>query len=163
MPFSPANSGMQTQPEITRAAKYSFNWASGVVQRARQSHWRGWEILDAFLGLSDAQLAYLIACNAPEWAHIRNLGHLLDKWACHQEIVNPKALLTTHPSTRIFEAAVEVYRYTLPDNLKGYLTDRIKRLKLEEQVKKGPPPTGGGGLFRVGALGYIDCADLDSR
>mgnify|MGYP001568845608 CR=1 FL=1 len=145
MPLSTAsNSNQPSGAPKRRIATYSFSWAATIVQRARDSHPRGWEILDPILRLRNAQLAFLIASNSPEWPQIRSLAKQLDVWAIKQALVNPKQALSP---LLALDSVLRLSQKTLISPLFSYLTANLKELTLEEQLKEGPGPSGPGQPF----------------
>lgn len=135
MPFSPASPSLPTiQERDKRIPVYSFSWASAIMAKAIESRARVWKDLLAFLGLSERQCAYLIACNDPAWPFIRTLSHTLDKWQARLTLYSPKIPEIT---IQLFSTLWSVHKNLCPESMKPYLTARIKQLTLEEQVKKG--------------------------
>lgn len=112
-------------PASHRTPKYSFAWAATIVRQARQSHARGWDILDRFIGLSDRQLAYLIACNAPEWPFIRRLVHVIDNWDHRQARFGPTPLVWDKNMLLNALSATDISA----EKLVSYLTAQINRLE----------------------------------
>lgn len=121
-------------PAPSRVPIYSFSWSASVVERARKSYARAWQILDGILGLSERQLAFLIACNAPEWAQIRTLTHTIDRWLRQQERCNPGVTMST---IQLLSNLLRIHKNSLGVSLYQYLTDKLAALILEEQVKEG--------------------------
>lgn len=77
------------------------------------------------LGLTNKQLAKLIAEGRPEWPQLRRMLQVMDNWdsrspGCWNSYTNVKYLILGKP-------------FILSDNLKTYLTGRIHELKLKEQ------------------------------
>jgi len=135
MPFFPASSNSSEASSTSkRTAIYSFTWASTIVEKAIQSHPRAWEILKGFVGISDHQLAYLVACNDPAWPWLRSVSHTIDKWRSRQRDSRGNELNFT---IQTLSALFDVHKKTCPESLKGYLTDRISDFRLEEQEKRG--------------------------
>lgn len=131
MPFSPAISSNSTICERShREAKYSFDWALTIIQRAQRSHARAWEFLGPILGLSTRQLSFLLACDAPEWPYIRSLAQLLDKWITRQENLRPGSSSTIEIRAGFLSGlANQVKKCPFPP-LKSYLTARINDFTL---------------------------------
>jgi len=127
-----------------RVATYSFEWAASVVRHARESHPRGWEILDRILRLPNSKLAFLLASNSPEWPQIRSLAKQLDVWATKQNLIKPGYKISHRMA---LECVVWGSRKTLLPPLYAYLTANLKELTLEEQLKEGPGPSGPGRPF----------------
>ena len=126
MPFSPALSSNSTISEASRrSAKYSFDWALMIIEKALRSHPRAWEFLGPILGLSTRQLSFLLACDAPEWPYIRSLAQLLDKWIIRQENLRPGTSSTIEAREGFLSGlANQVKKCPFPP-LKSYLTARI--------------------------------------
>jgi len=161
MPFSPAtlaSTGETSNSQRkTRDPIYSFNWAATIVSKQRGSHVRAWELFDGILGLSERQLAFLVACNDPAWPEIREISHRISKWA-----ERCATLAAEGPGNYLTAAALLV---ALPEILKkspkspflDYLTARIRRLMLMEQVKKGEERFyRSSGLFAEGESGQAE-------
>lgn len=130
-PFSPASLQISTNsaPHM-RQAIYSFDWAMSIVERAWKSHPRAWEIIGRAFALSKRQLAFLVACNAPEWPYIREISHKLDKWATKQENCRPGSLSTISQENGLVRALTrECQKCPIP-LLKAYLTAKIEELTL---------------------------------
>jgi len=109
-------------PAHSRRPIYSFAWAAGIVQRARASHVRGWEILDPLLGLSERQLAYLIACNDPVWPQIRGLARKAELWDFKQRKHGPNPLRW---SRRDYEFLIRRDCKGFVKSFSEYLTSRL--------------------------------------
>jgi len=118
MPCSTAN---------TRIPKYSFTWALHIVEKARESHPRGWKILDPVLGLSNRQLAYLIACNDPTWPQIRTLVHRIERWESRQALCRGKSLNWGRGD---WESLFRLECKIFVKSFQEYLTARITKVTL---------------------------------
>lgn len=148
MPFSPASSSsLSNSGSAERTPLYSFNWAYEKVDTALRSHARAWEIFLPILGLSHRQLAFLLACNAPEWAVIRSIVHQIDRWVQKQARVGPGTPESQITTTLLLRCSGRILSMVSIPSLKDYLTARIQKFILQEQVKKGLSPTGESSLF----------------
>lgn len=67
-------------------AAYSFSWALTVVQQAKRKHARVADLWCEFHGLSDRQLAKLIATGRPEWPQLRRALQIFDNWLQHSRL-----------------------------------------------------------------------------
>jgi len=136
-----------------RQAKYSYRWAASILNLARRAHPRAWEIFGPFLGLSDRQLSFLIAANAPEWPVLRSLAQTLDRWLIKQSTVgdvNGKTIII------LLSTLVKSHCKIEQKALQGYLTTRLNRTTLEEQVKEAEgAPLAPSNLSNVDARGRV--------
>lgn len=114
-------------PASSRQPIYSYRWAASVIKRARESHVRGWEILDPLLGLSERQLAFLIACNDPTWPQIRDIVHKAERWDARQRSVGPSPLKWTREDYRML---IVRECKSIVKSLGDYLTGRLENLML---------------------------------
>lgn len=137
-PFSTADSGRSPTP---RKAIYSYTWSLATFERAYRSHPRGWEILMDLLSMQAPQFVFLIAANSPEWATIRSMVHLIERWDAQQVRIRGEHLEFT---TRLLSDVIRTTKGILSESLYRYLTDRIAQLSIEEQLKKGSAPSGAG-------------------
>lgn len=137
-PFSTADSGRSPAP---RKAIYSYAWSLTTFERAYRSHARGWEILMDLLNMQTPQFVFLIAANSPEWATIRSMVHLIERWDAQQLRIKGEHLQIT---TQMLSVLVRTTKGILSESLYRYLTGRISDLSIEEQLKKGSAPSGAG-------------------
>jgi len=116
-----------------RIPRYSFHWADTIVEKAQRSHSRGWNILVPILRLDRRQLAFLIACNDPDWPQIRWAARFLDRW--NPDLVDgvPKPGTTK----QMLSAAAPQIIKRVSERLGTYLTSRFSDPMLEEQVIRG--------------------------
>lgn len=129
---------LSTAPEPEkRTPRYSFDWAIDVVKRARGSYPRAWQILDPWFNLTERQLAYLLACDAPEWAQIREMTHQCDRWLTKQTRVGPPIPISGWSTTQTYSALLKIVKNRLGESLHHYLQGRIKELRMKEQLKEG--------------------------
>jgi len=110
-----------------RTPKYSFTWAAHIIDKAWESHPRGWEILSPVLGLSRRQLAYLIACNDPTWPQIRTLVHRIERWEARQQLCRGEGLPWSRGD---WESLFRLECKSFVKSLQEYLTGRISKLTL---------------------------------
>jgi hypothetical protein len=67
-------------------ARYSYSWALTVVQKAKNAHPRVADFWCEFHGLTDRQLARLIAEARPEWPELRRALKIFDNWLSHDRV-----------------------------------------------------------------------------
>ena len=120
----------------SRTAVYSLSWASVIVARALQSYPRAWEIIMDVTALEMRHLVILLASNDPSWPALRSMVHTLDRWIKRQELAGPANLKKLPITTQMLSTLVRVGGKTAPESLQRYLTERISRLTIEEQVKR---------------------------
>lgn len=101
---------------------YSFHWASEVVSKALASHARAWEIVRPWIGLSERQLAFLLACNDPAWPGIRRIMQIAEAWETKQAKVGPIPMIWNSYSYKMLLRTSDIS----DEKLKNYLTSRLK-------------------------------------
>lgn len=119
-----------------RTPVYSFSWAHQIVERAFKSYPRAWKIILDITALEERQLCYLLACSDPAWPALRSMVHTLDRWLTRQAAVGPAGRRALPITSQMLSTLVKFGGKNAPESLVAYLTDRISRLIIEEQVKR---------------------------
>ena len=124
-----------------REQVYDFTWALAIVEKAIESHGRGWKIAKAILGLSNRQLATLLASADPDWPRIRYFVHwterVLDRYA---RWVTPEVKVLYKSDVEV--AILKGLEYAkCSESLKKYLTTRNLQQIMEEQGFEGEADT----------------------
>lgn len=110
-------------------AHYSYSWALTVVHKALEKHARVSEIFLEFTGLTDRQLARLVAEGRPEWPRLRRMLQILDNWeraapGCTQRYSTFKNLLWD--------------KWHFTDGTLGiYLTGRLNAVEFKSRIQGG--------------------------
>ena len=136
-------------PSKDRVPIYSFEWASSKIDLAFKSHPRAWQIFSPILGLSRRQLAYLLACNAPEWPVIRSIVHQISKWLAQQEKIAGRDAMEGFSTENLLSSIKILVCKIDHSDLRIYLTGRISSLILKKQSKQGDPDPKGEGSHLI--------------
>lgn len=117
-----------------RELAYSLQWAESVLRSLYRKHARAPEFIHEILGLSDRQMAVLLASNDPAWEILRNLAKTWDNWHAKQEQLGLPVRPENWARTLLLQGVSLGYL-----SLREYLTARISDLEL----KSGTIRTGG--------------------
>jgi hypothetical protein len=133
MPVPTASSSSHSfLPPPDRKAIYPASFAADVWSRAYEKYARVWEFFLGVSKLTSAHMRYLIACNDPDWAVIRDFIHQLDKWRSKQRALFPDQdyldCVDVTPS-QMLSSLLRVKKNIGSDRLRSYLTAIISELQ----------------------------------
>ena len=111
---------MNPSPPLT-PAHYSYSWALGVVKKAMEKHARVATFWCEFHGLTDRQLAKLIAEGRPEWPQLRRMLQIFDNWLKHSRLQQTER--------KWFRVMLYPGGVQICTGLREYLTKRISAIE----------------------------------
>lgn len=130
MPSSTAAS----RPKI-RKQRYSLEWASDVIATFTEKYPRGYKIVSEKTGIVERQLAWLLACDDPNWPMMRHFIKSVQEWAEVSDYGFDPSPDTPQMFSSIVDKLVKKFNATGCE----WLTEHFGSATLKEQSMKGVP------------------------
>lgn len=112
-----------------KTTKYSFKWASKVVEDMLRDNVRATEFVTKISGLTSRKLAFLLATDQVKWNFSKSLIQRVHKYVTKQTVVGSEP----YPYWDLVRMAIEFERKRAPESLARYLTRIHAACILEEQ------------------------------
>lgn len=119
--------------------RYNIFWSISIIRKAIESTPRAWEILVAWMSISEWGLGRILASGNADWAKIRTFSHLIDEYLHYRRYPKSYKLDTK----QMLSIVLENHGYNLPEWLLDHLTARLAEPSIEEQVFLGGTRGGG--------------------